>query len=133
MDPRLLMRTSAQREGFTLIEVMIALVILSGVLLTMAASTTRYLSIITKNRIRIQAGAVADARIAAIRVAPNYATLVAEFNGTLPNVPFQGYSRQTRVVRVGEGTTADRTGVVVTVVGPQLPTPVTRYTTVAAP
>lgn len=127
------MRPPTRSEGFTLIEVMIALVILSAVLLTLAASTTRYLSIITKNRIRIQAGADADARIAVIRVAPNYATLVAQFDGTLANVPFQGYTRQTRVVRVGEGTTADRTGVVVTVMGPQLPTPVTRYTTVAAP
>ncbi len=127
------MQPHARSGGFTLIEVMIALVILSAVLLTLAASTTRYLSIIAKNRIRIQAGAVADARIASIRVAPNYATLVAQFDGTLPNVPFQGYTRETRVVRVGEGTTADRTGVVVTVAGPQLPTPVTRYTTVAAP
>jgi prepilin-type N-terminal cleavage/methylation domain-containing protein len=127
------MRSHARSGGFTLIEVMIALVILSAVLLTLAAATSRYLTIIAKNRIRIQAGAVADARIAAIRVSPNYVTLVAQFDGTLSDVPFQGYTRQTRVVRVGEGTTADRTGVVVTVVGPQLPTPVTRYTTVAAP
>ena len=127
------MRPHSRSGGFTLIEVMIALVILSAVLLTLAAATSRYLSIIAKNRIRIQAGAVADARIATIRVAPNYATLVAQFDGTLPNVPFQGYTRQTRVIRVGEGTTADRTGVVVTIVGPQLPTPVIRYTTVAAP
>jgi prepilin-type N-terminal cleavage/methylation domain-containing protein len=127
------MRSHARSGGFTLIEVMIALVILSAVLLTLAAATSRYLTIIAKNRIRIQAGAVADARIAAIRVSPNYATLVAQFDGTLSDVPFQGYTRQTRVVRVGEGTTADRTGVVVTVMGPQLPTPVTRYTTVAAP
>ena len=124
---------TSSRQGFTLIEVMIALVILSGVLLTLAASTTRYLSIITRNRIRIQSGAVADAQIAAVRVAPNYATLVAQFNGTLGNVPLPGYSRQTQVVRNGAGTTADRTGVIVTVTGPNLPTPVVRYTTVAAP
>lgn len=124
---------TSSRQGFTLIEVMIALVILSGVLLTLAASTTRYLSIITRNRIRIQSGAVADAQIAAVRVAPNYATLVTQFNGTLGNIPLPGYSRQTRVIRNGEGTTADRTGVIVTVTGPNLPTPVVRYTTVAAP
>ena len=121
------------RQGFTLIEVMIALVILSGVLLTLAATTTRYLSIIARNRIRIQSGAVADAQIAAVRVFPNYATLANQFNGTLANVPLPGYSRQTQVVRTGAGTTGDRTGVVVTVTGPHLPTPVTRYTTVAAP
>ena len=124
---------SPSRQGFTLIEVMIALVILSGVLLTLAATTTRYLSIIAKNRIRIQSGAVADAQIAAVRVAPNYATLVNQFNGTLGNMPLPGYSRQTQVIRTGEGTTADRTGVVVRVTGPQLTTPVTRYTTIAAP
>ena len=126
-------RLSCSRQGFTLIEVMIALVILSGVLLTLAASTTRYLSIIARNRIRIQSGAVADAQIAAVRVAPNYATLVTQFNGTLSNVPLTGYSRQTQVVRTGQGTTADRTGVIVTITGPNLPIPVIRYTTVAAP
>jgi prepilin-type N-terminal cleavage/methylation domain-containing protein len=124
---------ASSRHGFSLIEVMIALVILSGVLLSLAASTTRYLSIITKNRIRIQSGAVADAQISAVRVAPNYLTLTSQFDGTLANVPLPGYSRVTRVVRTGAGTTADRTGVVVTVTGPQLPTPVIRYTTIAAP
>jgi prepilin-type N-terminal cleavage/methylation domain-containing protein len=128
------MRTvGAGKHGFTLIEVMIALVILSAVLLSLAAATTRYLSIIARNRIRIQSGAVADAQIAAIRVFPNYQTLVGQFDGTLANVPFAGYSRETRVVRTGAGTPADRTGVVVTIVGPQLQTPVTRYATVAAP
>ena len=124
---------SPSRQGFTLIEVMIALVILSGVLLTLAATTTRYLSIIARNRIRIQSGAVADAQIATVRVAPNYATLVNQFNGTLADMPMPGYTRQTQVIRTGEGTTADRTGVVVRVTGPQLTTPVTRYTTIAAP
>lgn len=124
---------SSSNRGFTLIEAMIALVILSAVLLTLAAATTRYLSIIAKNRIRIQSGAVADARIAAVRISPNYQTLVAQFDGTLAGVPFPEYSRVTRVVRTGEGTAADRTGVVVTVTGPHLPTPVIRYATIAAP
>jgi prepilin-type N-terminal cleavage/methylation domain-containing protein len=128
------MRIAASaRHGFTLIEVMISLVILSGVLLSLAAATTRYLSIITKNRIRIQSGAVADAQISAVRVAPNYVTLVNQFDGTVADVPFPGYSRETRVVRTGAGTTADRTSVVVQVTGPQLPTPVMRYATIAAP
>jgi prepilin-type N-terminal cleavage/methylation domain-containing protein len=134
VDPRFLMRIApSSRHGFTLIEVMIALVILSGVLLTLAASTTRYLSIITKNRIRIQSGAVADAQISAVRVAPNYQTLGTQFDGTLANVPLPGYSRETRLVRTGAGTTADRTGVVVRVTGPHLATPVIRYATIAAP
>lgn len=127
------MRRPSSTRGFTLIEVMIALVILSGVILSMGAGTSRYLSIITRSRIRIQAAAVADAQIAAVRVAPDYATLTATFNGTLADVPFPSYSRVTQVVRTGAGTTADRTRVMVTVTGPHLATPVVRYTTLAVP
>ena len=120
-------------SGFTLIEVMIALVILSGIVISMGHGTARYLTTITRNRIRVQAASVADAQIATMRVNPDYATLTATFNGTVVGTPFAGYSRVTLVVRTGAGTNADRTGVKVTVTGPQLATPVIRYTTIAAP
>lgn len=127
------MRQPSSTRGFTLIEVMVALVILCTIVLSIGAGTTKYLSTITRSRIRIQAAAVADAQIASVRVDPNYATLGATFAGTLANVPFPGFSRLTEVVRTGAGTTADQTRVKVTVTGPQLGTAVVRYTTVAAP
>lgn len=127
------MRLPSSTRGFTLIEVMIALVILTGVVLSMGHGTVKFLSTITRNRIRIQAAAVADAQIASMRVAPDYATLTATFAGTLNGVPFVNYSRVTQAVRTGAGTTADRTRVKVTITGPQLATPVIRYTTIAAP
>ena len=127
------MRRPSSTRGFTLIEVMIALVILTGIVLSIGQGTARYLSTITRSRIRIQAATVADAQIAAMRVAPDYATLTATFGGTLNGVPFVNYSRVTVAVRTGAGTTADRTRVIVTVTGPQLATPVVRYTTIAAP
>lgn len=127
------MRRPLSTSGFTLIEVMVALVMLSFVLLTIGVGTTRYLSILTRNRIRLQAAAVADAQIAAIRVSPAYDSLTIRFDSTRSGVPFSGYSRVTRVVRTGAGTAADRTAVRVTVTGPQLPVPVIRYTTIAAP
>ena len=126
------MRTSSSRRGFTLIEVMISLVILSGIVLSIGAGTTKYLSSITRSRIRIQAAAVADAQIASMRVSPDYTTLNT-FAGTVAGNPFAGYNRVTQVVRTGAGTNADRTRVRVTVTGPQLATPVVRYTTIAAP
>jgi prepilin-type N-terminal cleavage/methylation domain-containing protein len=125
------MRRPSSTRGFTLIEVMIALVILTGVVLSIGQGSARYLSTITRSRIRIQASAVADAQIATIRVAPDYATLIATFNGTVAGVPYAGYNRVTQVVRTGAGTAADRTRVIVTVTGPQLATPVVRYTTIA--
>lgn len=127
------MRRRSSTSGFTLIEVMIALVILSGIVISMGHGTARYLTTITRNRIRVQAAAVADAQIATMRVNPDYATLTATFNGTVAGTPFAGYNRVTLVVRTGAGTTADRTRVNVTVTGPQLATPVIRYTTIAAP
>jgi Tfp pilus assembly protein PilV len=116
-----------------LIEVLIALVMLSVVLLAAGVSTTRYLSLITRNRIRIQAAAVADAQIATIRVSPVYDSLTARFDSTRAGIPFAGYSRVTQVVRTGAGTTADQTRVTVTVTGPHLGAPVIRYATIAAP
>jgi prepilin-type N-terminal cleavage/methylation domain-containing protein len=127
------MRPRPSISGFTLVEVLIARVMLSVVLLAAAGSTGRYLSVIARNRIRVQAAAVADAQIATVRVSPAYDSLIVRFDSTRANVPFPGYSRSTRVVRIGAGTTGDQTRVKVTVSGPQLATPIVRYATIAAP
>jgi type II secretion system protein I len=124
-------RTST--AGFTLVEVLIALAMLSVVLLAAAASTTKYLGVITRNRIRIQAAAMADAQIAKVRVSPAYDSLTVRFDSSRTNVPFPGYTRSTRVVRTGAGTSNDVTKIRVTVSGPELATPVVRYATLAAP
>ena len=128
------MKTRAKSSaGFTLVEVLIALAMLGVVLLAAAASTTKYLGVITRNRMRIQAAALADAQIAKVRVSPAYDSLTVRFDSTRSGVPFPGYTRSTRVIRTGAGTTTDVTKIRVTVSGPQLSTPVVRYATIAAP
>ncbi len=128
------MKTRARSSaGFTLIEVLIALAMLSVVLLAAAASTTKYLGVITRNRMRIQAAAVADAQIAKVRVSPAYDSLTVRFDSTRSGVPFAGYTRSTRVIRTGAGSTTDVTKIRVTVSGPELSSPVVRYATIAAP
>ena len=119
--------------GFTLVEVLIALAMLSVVLLAAAASTTKYLGVITRNRMRIQAAALADAQIAKVRVSPAYDSLTVRFDSTRSGVPFPGYTRSTRVIRSGAGSTTDVTKIRVTVSGPELSSPVVRYATIAAP
>lgn len=119
--------------GFTLVEVLIALAMLSVVLLAAAASTTKYLGVITRNRMRIQAAAVADAQIASVRVSPAYDSLTVRFDSTRSGVPFAGYTRSTRVIRTGAGSATDVTKIRVTVSGPELSSPVVRYATIAAP
>ena len=127
------MRTRSSTDGFTLVEVLIALAMLSVVLLAAAASTTKYLGVITRNRVRIQAAAVADAQIAKVRVSPAYDSLTVRFDSSRSNTPLPGYTRSTRVIRTGAGTTTDVTKIRVTVSGPELGTPVIRYATIAAP
>ena len=126
-------RPKTNRDGFTLVEVMIAIFILGSIVLTMAASASKYLSVATKQRQRVQAGAAAEAQIAMVRVSPVYDSLTVRFDSTTSNMPAAGYTRTTSVVRIGTGTTADITRVTVTVTGPLLATPVKRSITIAAP
>jgi len=126
-------RTTSSQDGFTLIEVMISIFILGSIVLAMAASSSKYLSVSTKNRVRIQANAAAEAQIALIRVSPNYDSLTVKFDSTKSNTPMTGYTRTTSVVRTGTGTTSDITRATVTVTGPLLATPVKRSITIAAP
>jgi prepilin-type N-terminal cleavage/methylation domain-containing protein len=123
----------SNRDGFTLIEVMIAIFILGSIVLTMASSATRYLSVATKQRQRVQANAAAEAQIALVRVSPSYDSLTVRFDSTKNNTPATGYTRVTDVVRTGAGTTADITKVTVTITGPLLATPVKRSISIAAP
>jgi prepilin-type N-terminal cleavage/methylation domain-containing protein len=126
-------RPMANRDGFTLIEVMISIFILGSIVLAMAASASKYLSVATKNRMRIQANAAAEAQIALVRVSPNYDSLTVKFDSTKSNMPMTGYTRTTSVVRTGAGTTSDITKVTVTVTGPLLATPVKRSISIAVP
>ena len=128
------MRTPLRRrDGFTLIEVRIALTILSAIILMMAAPASKFLSTTARSQRRIAASVVADAQIALVRMYPNYDSLRVKFDSTRSNIPYPGYTRQTQVVRTGAGTNADITRVVVTVNGPGLATPIKRNATIAAP
>ncbi len=126
-------RTRSAEQGFTLVEVMIAIFILGSIVLSMAASASKYLSVATKQRQRVQASAAAEAQIALVRVSPTYDSLTVRFDSTKSNTPATGYTRVTSVVRTGAGTTADLTRVTVTITGPLLATPVKRSISIAAP
>ncbi len=121
------------QEGFTLIEVLIALTILSAIVLMMAAPASKFLSVTAKSQRRVAVTSVADAQIALVRMYPNYDSLVIKYDSTKSNTPFPGYTRQTRVIRTGANTAGDVTRIVVTVTGPGLATPIKRYATIAAP
>jgi prepilin-type N-terminal cleavage/methylation domain-containing protein len=127
------MRAPRKGEGFTLIEVIMAVTILSAVTLMMAAPASKFLSVTARAQRRVGASAAADAQIALIRMYPNYDSLRVKYDSTKSNVPFTGFTRVTSVVRTGAGTNGDVTRVVVTINGPGLATPIKRTATIAAP
>lgn len=128
------MRTSTRRNGFTLIEVLIAVVILGIAGLSLMRVTSRMIRSVTDDRTRTLASASADARIARIRAWPTYSTLEATFAATESNTPVTGLTRVTTITRTGGvGQPNDYKRVTVTVSGTQLTSNVSRTVTIAPP
>lgn len=124
---------TSNRDGFTLIEVILAVTILSSITLMMAAPASKFLSTAAKSQRRIGASVAADAQITVVRMYPNYDSLRVKFDSTKSNFPFPGFTRQTQVIRTAPGAAGDVTRVVVTISGPGLVTPIKRTATIAAP
>lgn len=132
------MRT--KNAGFTLIEMAIAMTILSIVLVVIPYAEIRFTRAVSTNRIRNEANALADAWIARCRSEPNYAALdstsAGKCRGTVTGLGTYNFTRTTTVT--GDATlsgVADSLNnykrVTVVVTGTALTTPVKRTITVA--
>ena len=124
----------AGRAGFTMIEVMFALVILAGVVLAMGMNTTKLSRSVRDSDIRNRAQSVADMQIGRARGWPSYATLskltAAKYNGTANGL--------ITATSVAVDTTLGKniTLITVNVSAVQttlMPTPITRSISLAAP
>jgi prepilin-type N-terminal cleavage/methylation domain-containing protein len=124
-----------RRHGFTLIEVMIALVILAIVVLGTAQLTAGMVHTVTTSGQQDAAVELAQGRLAQIQADPNYVGLELRYTGSetaFPTLP--GFRRQTQVIHFGGvGLPNDYKRVTVSVMGPGLRGPVSRTGTVAAP
>ncbi len=89
------------RSGFTLIEVAIAVTILSLALLIVPYAGIKFTRAVANNRIRNEANALADAWIARCRVEPNYAALdstgTGRCRGTVTGLGSYAFTRTTTV------------------------------------
>lgn len=90
------------RAGFTLIEVMVALGIFAGALLSLAAFSGRFAHAVSEGTARTTAVELAAERIETVKSGTKYALLESQFAGTESSiVGATGFSRQTLITRVG--------------------------------
>ena len=135
-------RSSGNRAGMTLIEVIISVMILSGVLIGLSNFTRRFQELTGNHTALASASELAAARIEAVKQHRTYSTLVATFDATSetsatsganpPMTEYPGYTRTTSVVRTGPTTTADYVTVTVTVTETGTSTTVTKSLVIAA-
>lgn len=128
------------RKGFTLIEVLIALVVLSVVTLSLTRVMGNFLHTVGTSTTRTVATAVAKEQIETVRATPDagpsYSALVATYNGnTITGFPgFPNMVRTTRATRtVSAVPRRDFTTTTVTVTEPTMGAPVAVTIVVAAP
>ena len=126
-----MIRRMRRRSGMTLIEVMIALVILTGALLGMGKFITSFSHATSDGALSSVASDLVLDRLETIKGSNSYLALDG-YNATELAIPgFAGYKRVTQVTRTLDGT-EDYKAVTVTVSNPGLSTPVKKSTIIAA-
>ena len=123
------------RRGFTLIEVLVAVVILGAVVMAIASALAKFMHVVATSDRDSAALELVEDRLQQVQMDPNYSGLDTAYAATETNFPtLVGYTRQTSVTHVGgSGQTNDYRLVMVTVNGPGLVSPIKRSVTIAAP
>lgn len=132
------MSASTSRPGFTLIELVVAVMVLAVVTLGLGGATLRLIGVGAESAIEMAAVGLAEDRIAWILADPGYDTLEARYSDLeFDLAPVPGSTRETRVTRVRDvqqsGRILDYHTVTVTVTAPALSRPVSRTITIASP
>ncbi|MGH7649425.1 MAG: type IV pilus modification PilV family protein [Gemmatimonadaceae bacterium] len=120
------------RKGLTLIETMIALVILTGAMLGMGMFVSRLAHTSGTGYEMSEAGDLAVARIEQIKAYPAYSTLETKFVATETGISgYPGFKRQTFITRTSNST-KDYKVVTVIVTAAALSTPMKKTSIIAA-
>ena len=123
------------RRAMSMLEVVVAMSILGGALLSMAAFTARLSHSTGAARMQGAANQLVNDRMETVKGAPRYSAIESLFVKTESNIPgFKGYTRRTLVTHTGGKVTdsIDFKTVTVEVTNPQL-TKAVRKSTVIAP
>lgn len=127
----------ARRDGFTVVEILLALLLLSFVVLGFQAATGEIIHHSAQSDRELVAVQLVEDQLELIRLDPHYEQLESRYEGTEEDLAgFPGLTRTTAVART-ETTLAtgvlDFFRITVTVEGGGLPDAIARTTVVAAP
>jgi prepilin-type N-terminal cleavage/methylation domain-containing protein len=130
----------ATRRGFTLIEVLLAVIILTIVATTTARFAAEFTRTMSTSSIRVTAAGAATDRLELIRADPRYPRLVSLYGSGAgaDTTGFPGYPQMRRITRVvrdtsGSSPRRDRTTVTVRVLAPGLRDTVALTAVIASP
>jgi len=130
------MLTPRERAGFTLVEVIVALVILATAVLGFASSASQLAMSSATAELRALALEGVEDRLARVRLDPRYGGLDTLYAGVDTDLfGVEGLTRTTSVVHVQTAApgAVDYRRITVTVTGPLLTPPVSRQIIIAAP
>lgn len=127
----------SNRDGFSLIEVIVALVLLAIVVLGIQGMTSGVITATTRSNADVLAMQLAEDRIDLIRMDPQFGSIQTRYAGTDTAIAgWTGYSRTTAITQRRDSSS---TGIIewlkitVTVSGPGIRVPVSRTVTIGAP
>ena len=122
------------RRGMSLVEVIVAMLILSGVLLALGGFMARYAQASGQAQLTITANELAAQRLDAVRTQPSYTAIGLLAGASTVKADFRYYTLETQVKRIGGGLTdsVDYRLVTVIVTQPSMRKPVSKTTAVAA-
>ena len=128
-------RPMVARRGMTLVEVLVALTILSVVMLGLGKFTTNFARTVSESGIKSTAGDLVADRLEVVKSGSRYDLIETNFQGTEASIPgHAGFSRRTMVLHVG-GSPADSVDykvVTVEVMAPRLSKAVRKRTVISS-
>jgi type II secretory pathway pseudopilin PulG len=118
------------RQGFTIIEMIVAIILLTSAVLGLGASATYMLGVSSSAGVRSEALQAVESRISQIVTDPRYPQLDSIYVGEETDLPgLEDFTRMTKITHTQRqmgGRVTDYKTVMVTVSGPSLPDGVSR-------
>lgn len=127
-------RVRRPRRGMTLVEIIVAMMLLVGVVLVLGGFSAKFAQATGQAHFVVAANEIAATRLDAVRQQPTYAAIDTMVRTDTVKADFSAYTMKTQVVRIGGAITdsVDYKLVTVTVKHPAMRKTVTKTTAMAA-